>query len=74
MFRYRKSLDAVRISILSDPMTLISYDPTKLWMSTAIAAEEEEEEAPGMRRMDMMQRDTEEIKNPSMRWVFNHGT
>jgi hypothetical protein len=39
-------------------MTLISYDPTKLWMSTSMAeaaeaAEEEEEEAPGMRRLDM---------------------
>gem|GEM_PF-4475022 len=29
-------------------MTLISYDPSKLWMSTVIA----EEEAPGMRRKD----------------------
>jgi hypothetical protein len=41
-------------------MTLISYDPTKLWMSTSMAEaaeaaeeEEEEEEAPGMRRLDM---------------------
>jgi hypothetical protein len=34
-------------------MTLISYDPTKLWMSTSMAeAAEEEEEAPGMRRVD----------------------
>jgi hypothetical protein len=42
-------------------MTLISYDPKKLWMSTSIAeaaeaaaAESEDgEEAPGMRRVDM---------------------